>query len=907
MSVVTSHLSIPDPRASRQAAEACPGSAREAASRALRSDGRPAASVRAAIVVSSRADLWVPCLRELLPRLQTVVVLEPAPQPSRTSSPSPPSTHRSLVRGVEVVRACVDAGGDGYSTDAYTVLAETLVTAGLGPSECLPCMDEQADGTDRVACEALWAAVEDLFWRQSRGLLRRMGPVSEGATAAFARWAQHLGESGEPYQAMKFFHRLLGRVPVEELAQPVMRCLVDLGCAGPLALWWVERLAWAEADRAALRSEIETAIAQNAEIEERTLAANLEALARRGLDLASELRGRGVPGAHAVVLPDVPWRVALSDGTLRRDPYPLVFGYDGERLAELNVPRDPRRILGPSLLESYIAAQPSTLVGTLASFDTLVNLADNPARYMPGAEQAIYVVEEDLDVAATVLRTVDLGSVLGDDRVRCFVGPGAVDRLRAELEGNDWLPAPAIRVGAGNGLLRALASAESSRNARFEQHAARYDQLFPRSFPREVLERLDGVVGPRTGSGGGSAVTAGGSAGGEPLRLMLATSLFTTVLQYVVRDLDEALRASGVSTRVCMERTNVERMSGTALAREIVGFQPHALLVIDHLRPEWGAAIPRNLPWICWIQDKLAQLLRPATLSKLGPLDLAFAAYSPWVEELRAAGMPHVGHLRCAFDARRYGPVEPAPEPANEVAYIVHLGSAGPFFPKQAGFDEAIVALLEERGVGYLVPELYERLARDAASAAGLRLPAEELACVAAEIPAGIERSWDRRRVLRWLVEAGIPVALYGKGWDRDPEFARLSRGPLEPGAALAHAYRSHKVVLQVNQCLNTHPRVFEALGAGGFVLARRAPSDTAPGELGSCLEDGREIAMFSTREQLVAQVRKAFSDEPWRRAIASAGQRRVRAEQTYQVRARELLAAVRSALERAVAAGEAS
>jgi spore maturation protein CgeB len=157
-----------------------------------------------------------------------------------------------------------------------------------------------------------------------------------------------------------------------------------------------------------------------------------------------------------------------------------------------------------------------------------------------------------------------------------------------------------------------------------------------------------------------------------------------------------------------------------------------------------------------------------------------------------------------------------------------------------------------------------------------------------------VARHVDRVRVADRMLAADIPVALYGRGWAEIERFAPHARGLIEPGDALRRMYQRHKVVLHINTRCNLHPRVLEAAAAGGFVLARSDGEwDFAPGSVGDYLVVGRELCVFDDGDDMVAKIRRAFTDETWRRDFVESARARVHLDHTYAQRAQRMLAAL--------------
>jgi hypothetical protein len=153
-----------------------------------------------------------------------------------------------------------------------------------------------------------------------------------------------------------------------------------------------------------------------------------------------------------------------------------------------------------------------------------------------------------------------------------------------------------------------------------------------------------------------------------------------------------------------------------------------------------------------------------------------------------------------------------------------------------------------------------------------------------------IARRLDRLRVADVLLRAGLPLALYGRGWDAIPRFAPHHRGTVAPGAPIRAVYAQHKVVLHINRGCNLHPRLLEGFLAGAFVLARHDPADDLPGETVDQLEYGKEIVLFHDDAELVALAERALRNEPWRASVVAAAQARIKRDHTFVQRAAVVL-----------------
>jgi spore maturation protein CgeB len=161
----------------------------------------------------------------------------------------------------------------------------------------------------------------------------------------------------------------------------------------------------------------------------------------------------------------------------------------------------------------------------------------------------------------------------------------------------------------------------------------------------------------------------------------------------------------------------------------------------------------------------------------------------------------------------------------------------------------------------------------------------------------------NRREVAQAIAAAGIDLRCFGNGWDRGrvghEEMVRIfstSRVNLN----LANSSTSHATLRMrlgayargrrpdtTARPSQIKGRTFEVPGSGGFLLTDRVA------HLERYFEIGREIAVFSSTDELIEQLRFWLDHPGERAAVAEAGYRRVCAEHTYDHRFGEIFAAI--------------
>ena len=128
----------------------------------------------------------------------------------------------------------------------------------------------------------------------------------------------------------------------------------------------------------------------------------------------------------------------------------------------------------------------------------------------------------------------------------------------------------------------------------------------------------------------------------------------------------------------------------------------------------------------------------------------------------------------------------------------------------------------------------------------------------------GFIGSWApaRARAIEYLIDGGIPVAVWGPGWDRDPHWGKLKphfRGGSLVGDSYARAICGMDIALHFLRRENRDQqdsRTFEIPACGTFMLAERSPDHER------LFKEGDEIVLFDSQQDLLRIVR-SYLDRP--------------------------------------------
>ena len=451
---------------------------------------------------------------------------------------------------------------------------------------------------------------------------------------------------------------------------------------------------------------------------------------------------------------------------------------------------------------------------------------------------ALFVVEPNLQALAVALALHDWAEVLADQRVYVFGGPQAWERWRELMRGDDTLAVPpaVMRLMPWPG-----SPPVSGEQVRQEVAGERGRE------EKKAIEAATGSYGPRDRTWWARRYASAGA--GDPLRVLAVTSRFTTFLQHSARDLLAAFALAGCRTRLLIEPHDHALLSRQTYMEVFAQFQPDLVVMIDHHRQELPDRFPRNVPFVCWIQDDLPPLFEAAVGPRMHEFD--FTIGYGLTRCVLGCGYPRERFMPCrmAVDLEKFGP-RPGEGPDEslgcDVVFVSHHSE-----PPEALHDR-LRAKAGHPQLAALMDAFYEQtrpLMTSPRFNAGYDLE-ELLRQVEAQAGIGVPPGPARDRLmsryvrpladrtirhatLAWIADwadaTGRRLHLYGRGWEQHGRFGKYARGEAGHGEHLARIARNAAINLHTGSSLALHQRVLETLAAGGFVMVRFHPQDFHP------------------------------------------------------------------------------
>jgi hypothetical protein len=481
----------------------------------------------------------------------------------------------------------------------------------------------------------------------------------------------------------------------------------------------------------------------------------------------------------------------------------------------------------PWLLEELFARTAESQLGWVGFQPRLALVQGDPLEFLDG------------------LALADLGDVLAHPRVMWFVGPGAGERLLDDLRGRFemQISGPVVplltirqRVGAESQAGDSLSVPAIVEQAQREQ-AAEHQRL-----AREVRA----IYGGR-GLRWWAHRFADAAAGGPPLRMLVPTTRYSTYIQHSSRDLVEALGSAGFEAKLLIERDGHSRMSSLAYLRALRDLQPDAVMLINHFRHSLdggGGWLPRELPFVTWIQDAMPHHFEAGLGERLGDLDFIVGHLHKEMFAAGGVGRERTVAFPVVVSATKFHDGPAAPELRArfecEVAFVSHHSE-----PPRPMHER----LMREAGagnaaVGRLLEDLYPEVVRigeepmkgvqrarlrgaveEALRTATGQVQEHQVTALLYQYALPVAERALRHQTAHWAAaicrERGWRFHLYGRGWEDVKELGEFARGPAAHGDELRAIYQCASVHLHMSATALVHQRIMECALSGGLPVCR--------------------------------------------------------------------------------------
>jgi hypothetical protein len=444
---------------------------------------------------------------------------------------------------------------------------------------------------------------------------------------------------------------------------------------------------------------------------------------------------------------------------------------------------------------------------------------------------AVYIVEPDLASACILLNLHDLQPWA--HRLRFFAGPTAQTGFEQAMGKHQNWDLPGTMVGE-RVVDRPALDLQASVAAVAEKRK-RTDALLTSRITAHYANITLGDWAARFEAAQSNA---------RPLKVLGLTSRYTTVLQYSLDELGQAIRAAGHEFILCKEPD--DQCANVPDLSMIDEHKPDLVVTISRLRSE-NPRLPKNVPALCWDQDNLPCMRTDAARSGLDAFTYiaglgARMGYQQldWPKEncifaFGAAATHRYGNQpvsaallakhRCTFSYTSNASALPESVVAEQRARYAADPAA------LSLYDRVSADVLARARSGYAWDTVQMEKLLDSHIACASHIAATLSPATRQEMIIHLRMLSDRafRHVaLSWVADYcsrnQATLRLYGSGWESHPRFAQYAAGFLAPGEEMRAVYQASQINLQIIETGFLHSRVLDGLAAGGFFLYRLAP-----------------------------------------------------------------------------------
>ena len=545
------------------------------------------------------------------------------------------------------------------------------------------------------------------------------------------------------------------------------------------------------------------------------LEANCAALARRDPELADRIRAFAPATPYVLAIQGNQVIVAQLDGTTARVRPCLASAAAAHEILQKVYPTGT--CTEPLLLAGIDQGWLCELAYTMPASTPMT----------PGHRPPLYFLASEIEEVWIALHLHDWRTMLADERVRLMVGADVAGQFHQSLIANPQIPHPklALTIGpplwpAGSDLDSIVASAGTVLHEQMLRHVAKYPVVFGRHAPDSIAAKIRS---------------------GQKLRVLGITSLYTTFLQYSMRDWLASFAKLGHETRLLIEEGTHEMLNSLSFARTCVDFIPDVILMIDHCRGEYKVLPPR-MPFVMWVQDRLPNIFSDQGGAHQGPMDFCLGFGRLHLSTRHGYPAQRYMASTMGINEERFNQSPPTRAQIDrfgcEVSYVSHASTPADVLlqshiDRQTDAGKRLLRDVYDRMTahyqsgGQALSDVMIRIFMEQAmQATRIGLAEEDIKSLVFFFNQQISNALFRHQTLEWLSELGVDLHIHGRGWEQHPTLARFAKGIADNITDLGAIYRASKINIQVTPHGAVHQRLLDGLTAGGFFLLRRHAGD---------------------------------------------------------------------------------
>lgn len=334
-------------------------------------------------------------------------------------------------------------------------------------------------------------------------------------------------------------------------------------------------------------------------------------------------------------------------------------------------------------------------------------------------------------------------------------------------------------------------------------------------------------------------------------RIYLSASRLTVVMQYSARDLANAFRHQGHSVMFSIENNEMECLDFSHMGSELVTFNPHIIININHLNND---LLHKDVFNVVWWQDLMPTLQKGKPVP-IRQRDLIFSTYPLIDDGLRKCGIHHFDRQDMCIDTSLFYPSTPLAQRKK----IVFIGS---------GTLPEAVADYNAPSVRPVYDFLLARFMNNEPFSLDILIQIATDHTLGNTFLYGMFSNMVREKTLEWLCQLApsldLEVEVYGRNWERNEKISPYFKGELAHGADVARVYNEAKYGICVNPMTIKSQRLSEISACGCIPVVYDARSFPEP----PYWDD--ECLFFSTQEELRSCFQRTPKNDPIQIAMQS-------------------------------------
>lgn len=139
-----------------------------------------------------------------------------------------------------------------------------------------------------------------------------------------------------------------------------------------------------------------------------------------------------------------------------------------------------------------------------------------------------------------------------------------------------------------------------------------------------------------------------------------------------------------------------------------------------------------------------------------------------------------------------------------------------------------------------------------------------------------------RRLIVKWVIEQGYSVALWGDTWKNCKDLQEYYHGNIVEREKLAQIYNRSRICLFTNPDIGIHMSVFEMISSKTLCIAYQNDNETIA-SLNRYFKDGESIVLFKNKQELLKKIDKYLYDDEKRRMIIENGNQIIKNRNLYR------------------------